>query len=561
MSSDQTRGKHVFMEALRAHGIDKIFGNPGTTESPLMDCLADFPDIDYVLTLHESVACGAAHYYAQAGDRIGVVNLHVGPGLGNALGMLYNAWEANTPLLVTAGQQDTRMRLREPLLSADLVAMARPLVKWSAQVERADEIGPMMHRALKTATDPAPGPVFLSLPIDVLEQETRIPASPPSALHRASPADAGALERAAELLLSAKAPTFVVGDGVARTGANAALLRLVEALGARVFVEGLVHRLNFPIGHPSWRPRMPLNHAGIRRALEPADVVVLVGGSFFEEVWFDDDSPFPEGAEILQIEDSAERLGHNFPLDLGILASPASALEALADLVAQESAAHRSRIESRARILAEEHEAAKAARDQRTEDRWNDRPISNARLMRTLAAAFPDDGILVNESITAGGDVLGAFDLTDPTSYYGTRGGGIGQALPGAIGVSLAHPGRPVVALSGDGSAMYSAQALWSAAHSKLPIVYVILHNREYKILKINMDIYRERFGVPADRPYPHMDLTEPEIDYVGLARSMGMDAARIDDPEAIDGAFREALASRRPWLLDVSIEGRLNAE
>ncbi|MEM1248005.1 MAG: thiamine pyrophosphate-binding protein [Acidobacteriota bacterium] len=558
MSGVPARGKHVFMEALRAHGIDKIFGNPGTTESPLMDCLEDYPEIDYVLTLHESVACGAAHYYAQAGDRVGVVNLHVGPGLGNALGMLYNAWEANTPLLVTAGQQDTRMRLRDPLLSADLAAMARPLVKWSAQVERADEIAPMMHRALKTAMDPAPGPVFLSLPIDVLEQETRMGALAPPQLHRASPADPEAIERAAEILLAAESPTFVVGDGIARTGANAALLRVVEALGARVFLEGLVHRLNFPIGHRSWRPRMPLNHAGIRRALEPADVVVLIGGSFFEEIWFDDDAPFPEGAKVLQIEDSPDRLAHNFAVDLGVLANPALALEALAAHVEGENAAHAESSAVRTRKLVEEHEAATKARDQRAEDRWNDRPISNARLMRTLAEAFPDDGILVNESITAGGDVLGAFELSDPTSYYGTRGGGIGQALPGALGVSLAHPGRPVVALSGDGSAMYSAQALWSAAHSQLPIVFVILHNREYKILKINMDIYRERFGVPADRPYPHMDLTEPEIDFVALAQSLGVDAVRIDDPGEIDGAFRAALASGRPWLLDVSIEGRI---
>lgn len=305
---------------------------------------------------------------------------------------------------------------------------------------------------------------------------------------------------------------------------------------------------------------MPLNHAGIRRELEPADVVVLVGGSFFEEVWFDDEHPFPEGAKVVQIEDSPDRLAHNFSVDVGVLAHPGTALAALNVAIGDLSdPASEERSARRNAELEEQHQAMTAARKKRTEERWDRRPISNARLMRTLADALPANGVLVNESITAGGDVMGAFDLSDPTSYYGTRGGGIGQALPGAIGVALAHPERPIVALSGDGSAMYSAQALWTAAHEKLPIVYVILHNREYKILKINMDIYRERFGVPADRPYPHMNLTEPEIDFVALARSLGMDAVRVDDPDDVDGAFRKALDSGRPWLLDVSIEGRLS--
>ena len=560
MEKPTVRGKHILMETLHAHGIKHIFGNPGTTESPLMDCLADHPDLHYMLTLHESVACGAAHYFAQATGTVGVVNLHVGPGLGNALGMLYNAREANTPLLVTAGQQDTRMLIREPLLSADLVAMAAPLVKWSAQVDRADDLAPMLHRALKIATDPAPGPVFLALPIDVLEQETNIAPLPVPTLHRAVPPSPEGLQRLAQILLEAKAPTFVVGDGVARTGAHTALLKLVETLGARVFPEGLVHRLNFPMNHRSWRPRMPLNHAGIRHALEPADVVVLVGGSFFEEIWLDQEDPFPEGATVLQIEDSPERLAHNFSVDEGLLANPRLALVGLLsalDTAADE--AFRLRAAGRNASLEDEAQSAQTTSAERRKKRWDNVPISTARLMTTLAESFPPNAVLVNESITAGGDLMAAFSLSEPNSYYGTRGGGIGQALPGALGVAHAHPGQPIVALSGDGSSMYSVQALWTAAHEDLPIVFVILHNREYKILKINMDIYRERFGVPADRPYPHMNLTEPEIDFVGLARSLGLNAQRVDDPNDIQEAFETAVASKKPWLLDISIEGRID--
>src|SRR5512134_2633880 len=176
------RGRQVLMETLVGQGVEYVFGNPGTTESPIIDSLEGYPQIRYILTLHEGVALGAASYYAQASRRTGVVNLHVAPGLGNALGMLYNALKAGAPLLVTAGQQDTRMRLRAPLLGHDRAAMAAPVTKWSVQAERADELGPLLHRALKVAHDPPSGPVFVALPIDVMEQDTDQGAVPPSAL-------------------------------------------------------------------------------------------------------------------------------------------------------------------------------------------------------------------------------------------------------------------------------------------------------------------------------------------------------------------------------------------
>jgi len=172
--------------------------------------------------------------------------------------------------------------------------------------------------------------------------------------------------------------------------------------------------------------------------------------------------------------------------------------------------------------------------------------------------AVPDDAVIVNESITAGGDLLGFLPVDDPDRYCGTRGGGIGQGLVGGIGASLAHPERPVIVFSGDGSAMYSIQALWTAAHYDMPVVFLILHNREYKILKINMDIYRERFGIPADRPYPHMNLTEPELDFVEMAAGMGVPGRKVEDPAEVEEALREAFATGGPYLLDVIIGGRI---
>jgi benzoylformate decarboxylase len=550
------RGKHVLMETLEAHGVELLFGNPGTTESPLIDALVDRPRPRYIMALHEGVALGAAHYYAQASGKTGVVSLHVAPGLGNALGMLYNAWEANTPLVVTAGQQDTRMRLREPLLGHDLAAMAAPLTKWSAQVERADEMALVLHRALKTAQDPPAGPVFVALPIDVLEQETEIRALPPSALYRASQPDPAGVEAAAELLLGARHPVIVVGDGVARARAQAEVVALAELVGAPVWYEGQYHQIDFPTSHPSARLRTPVEAAGLRKAFDGADVILLVGGSFFEEVWFEPGSPFPDEAALVQIDEAPGRLALNFALRVGLLANPRHALRAIGQAVAAgaspgfgAAAAERNRALSRAR------DGEAAAQRARAEGRWDQEPIAVPRLMAELRAAMPPGAVLVNEAITASVDLTRTLAFDRAGDYYGSRGGGIGQALPGALGVKLAHPDRPVVAISGDGSAMYSIQALWTAAHHGLAVAYVIVHNREYRILKHNMDAFRRRFGVPAGRPYLQMDLATPELGFVEMARGMGVAGQRVARPGALGEALRMAFRANAPYVLDVVVE------
>src|SRR5476649_894431 len=226
------RGRQVLMQTLLNHGVDRIFGNPGTTESPLLDHLLDYPQVEYIVHLHEGVAVGAANFYAQASSKTAFVNLHVAPGLGNAIGMIYGALKNNSPLVVTAGQQDTRVRLRDPVLGHDLVAMAAPVTKWSVQVERADELGPILQRAFRIAREAPAGPVFVALPIDVMEQETELPAGRPGVAFTATRPDPAGIAAMAKLMLSAASPTIVAGDDVARAGAHATLVRLAERLGA-----------------------------------------------------------------------------------------------------------------------------------------------------------------------------------------------------------------------------------------------------------------------------------------------------------------------------------------
>ena len=551
------RGRQVFMDSLIAHGVDRIFGNPGTTESPLLDSLQSYPEVEYVVALHEAIAVGAASFYAQASGRTAVVNLHVAPGLGNGIGMIYGALKANSPMIITAGQQDTRLRLREPVLSHDLVAMAQPVTKWSVQVERADEMAAIMQRAFKIANEAPAGPVFVALPINVMEQETDLPAAASTRIFADPRLDPAGVAAMVDLLLAAQSPAIVVSDDVARAGANGELVALAEAMGAGVWFEAIRHHAAFPNRHPNARAILPVDAAAIARSLEGADLVMLIGGPFFEEVWFTPGAPFPAGAAVVQIEQSPARLAYNYPLTAGMVGDLSSTLGALRDGAAAGPAAYQTAAKARNGALADLSAEAEAAYQARSQRAWDRAPMSMPRAMAEISAGTPDGAVVVEEAITAGLDLARAFSFAAPGVYYSGRGGGIGQGLAGAIGAKLAHPDRPLLAISGDGSAMYTIQALWSAAHHNLDIVFVILVNREYRILKHNLDTYRQRFDANSNQDYPKMDLDNPALDFVTIAKGMGVPGGMISRPDELAAAVEAAFAAPGPHLIAVQIEGK----
>jgi len=552
------RGRRVLMDSFVAHGVRYIFGNPGTTETPLLDSLPAYPEIAYIMALHEGVAVTAASFYAQAARQPVVANLHVAPGLGNGIGSLFGALKANSPVVVTAGQQDTRMRLTQPVLSHDLVAMAAPVTKWSVQIERADEIAPILRRAFKVATDAPQGPVFVALPIDVMEQETAVDSVAADRLWRAAHPDPRGIEVLATLLLKSQNPVIVAGDDVARSGATESLVALVEAIGAPVWFEGLRHHAPFPTAHPNYRASLPADAAQVRRALGEADLVLLLGGPFFEDIWFAPGGHVPKTAIVAQIEESPERLAFNNRLEAGIVGDMAASLGALVNALAARAPrefqlAARRRNQALVDLSGREKETYRT----RVEKSWNREPTSMPRVTAELRRGLPDNVVIVDESITASLDLARAFDYRGFGDYFGGRGGGIGQGLAGAIGVKVAMPDRPVVAISGDGSAMYSIQSLWTAAHHRLAIVFVILANREYRILKHNTDVWRQNFQPGTQHPYQQMDLTGPEFEFVHLAAGMGVEGVRVEKADDIAPALAKAVAANKPYLVEIAIEGK----
>jgi benzoylformate decarboxylase len=547
-------GKRAFLELLKQEGAGIIFGNPGTTELPLMDALAVEDDLRYVLALQEAAVMAMADGYAQASGKLAVVNVHVAPGLGNALGMLYDAQKAAAPILLTAGQHDQGFNLTEPILWADLPPIARPFVKWSAEVRRIEDLPRAVHRAAKTALAPPTGPVFLSLPADVLNAEAEIALGAPTRVGPRLRGDRTALEQAAALIAKAEHPVIIAGDAVAQSRAHAELAALAELVGAPVYIEGVANTAAFPASHPLYRGAMARLGPSLRATLQSFDLLLSVGGDLFTLSLPSTVEPMPESLRVVHLDIDPWELGKNYAADAAILGDPRATLPELTTLVearmdGAQRAAAKARATRAAQVIAGEREALRAkARLEAAKS-----PIPALALMAAIADALPREAVVVEESISSAPGLRQLLRSDDPQSFFGLRGGGIGWGLPAAIGVKLALPDRPVVALIGDGSAMYTCQALWTAAHDRVAVVFVILNNRSYRILKQRANAM-QGFAAQTDR-YVGMDLVDPAIDFVALARSLGIAAQRATRlADAVD-LLKTALSAASPSLIEVELD------
>lgn len=543
-------GRDVLLEVLRTEGVRHVFGNPGSTELPLIDALADADDLHYVLGLQEATVVGMADGYAQATGRPAFLNLHTSAGLGNAVGNLTNARANRTPLVVTAGQQDYRHIVTDPLLSGPLVELAGGAVKWGHEVRTAGELGTVLRRAFQDAAHPPSGPVFASLPMDQLDQEVGTAAPPASTIDRA--AVAGGLEELADLLTGPGVGrvALVAGDAVAAAGAVAALVALAEALGAPVYGAPLHGRGVFPPLHPLWKGMLNPAAAAIAPVLAAFDRVLLVGEQAFMVYPYTPGPAVPPDVELLHLSPDASQVGRAWPVRLGVVGHPRASLEALLPLV-------RARVDAEAATTALANARATRsaevdALEQTALDRYGPAPMDPMAAAHALVRAMPPDSLVVDEAITTGVYVRGFHHWTEPGRYFFCTGGGLGWGMPAACGVSLGHGRAPVLCVVGDGSAMYSPQALWTAAAEGLPVVFAVVNNRQYKILKG----YLRGMGGAAVRTgrYVGMDLDDPPVDFMALARSMAVDSTALESVTDVGDAVHAALATGRPHVLELPI-------
>jgi benzoylformate decarboxylase len=551
-------GVEAFLSILVASGVKYLFGNPGTTELPINDALAADQRLQYIFGLHEIPVVAMADGYALASGGLGVANVHICCGLGNAMGMLYNAHCEGTPLLLTAGQQDRRLQLEEPVLSGDMVRVAQPWTKWSVEVNRVEDIPTVVRRAVQTALTPPTGPVFLALPIDVqLEACDRLDLSPPCLPDRRVRPSVEALRRAAEVLAQAKNPAIVAGSGVTESGGVAELVAVAERLGAPVLSEcGTSHgRVPFPAHHPLYADALPLWTPDVRRRLSEFDVLLITGMSALRTyIYHEPARPIPETVRLVQLDVDPWEIGKNYPVEVGLLGDIRTGLAELDQLLAAGmSAAQTSAARARLQRHAAARQTARQALAAKAGEQVSRRPMTPLTLMTAVARALPANVAVVEEAPTT---TIGTLErlgaLPDPYGYFGHRGWALGWGIGCALGVKVAWPDRPVLALLGDGAALYGIQGLWSAAHHRLPVTFVVCNNAQYQILKHCGEV----LPLPrmAARKYLAMDLVDPEIDFVRLAQSLGVEGQRITEPEELSERVRASLAGDRPMVLDVAI-------
>src|SRR6266550_7565961 len=547
-------GKRAFLDLLKQEGVEIIFGNPGTTELPLMDAFATENELRYLLGLQEAAVMAMADGYAQASGKLAVVNLHVAPGLGNAMGMLYDATKSAAPILVTAGQHDQSFNVTEPILWADLPTIARPLVKWSSEVHRLADLPRMVHRAVKTALAPPTGPVFLSLPGDILRADADIDLLAPTRVAPRLRGDKAAVEAAAALLAGAQRPVIMAGDAVAQSRAHAELVELAELLGAPVYAEFVPNTASYPSSHPLFRGQMIRMQPAVRKILDEYDMLFSVGGDLFTLSLPSPIDPMPRDISLIHLDVDPWELGKNYPPAVAILGDPKATLPDI-------TAAVRERLTSGARGAARERFAAAtkaiaAERDALTAKARalaHATPVQPLALLHAIGETLPKDAVVIEEALSSAPGIRQLIRSDEPKSYFGLRGGGIGWGLPATIGVKLALPERPVVGLIGDGSALYTCQGLWTAARYRIGAVFVILNNSSYRILKQRLHAMRG-LAEQADS-YVGMELVDPRIDFVSLARSLGVAAERAKTVHETTDLIAQAFKNGEPMLIDVEVD------
>ena len=545
-------GKHILLDLLASEGVEFIFGNPGTTELPLMDAMVVEDRLRYILGLNEVVVMGMADGYAQATGKLAVCNLHAAPGLGNAMGMLYNAAKAGAPILVTAGQQDMSIRLTEPLLWDDLATMARPLCKWSFEVASLAELPRAIRRAAKVALTAPTGPVFLSIPGDVLTDlaAADLDLGAPTRIGARLRGDVDAIAAAAELIRAAENPIIFAGDAVAKSDAHAELAAFAEAVGAPVFMEGMANTAAFPSNHRLYAGTVPRMTPALRAVMEKHDLLIAIGADLLTQSQATGVEALAPGTRLVHLDDEPWQIGKNFAAEAAIQGDVKATLPEMTAAVGSIGTA-------RADAIAAKLATEKAALLARADALAGELPLQPMPVLKLIGELLPDDAIVIEELLSSGmNTVRHLVPATRPDSWFGMRGGGIGVAIPQAAGIQLANPGRPVVVLSGDGSAMYSAAGLWTLAHYQLPVVTIIFNNRGYRILKQRTRAIADHSA--RQNQYIAMDIENPAIDFMALAKAHGVHGVRADTLDEVRSAVTAALAADTPTLIEITVAREL---
>src|SRR3979490_3387310 len=545
-------GRSAFLALLKDEGITHLFGNPGTTELPIMHALKDHPDLTYVMAMQESLVVAIADGFSRASGRLVACNVHVAPGLGNAVGSLLNAGFTGTPMILTAGQQERGHGLMEPVLYGPLVQMAEPLVKWAVEVTRLEDLPRIVRRAAKIATTPPTGPAFISLPGDILNAEAGIELGRSTRVDtRVKPSDE-ALQALTARILKAERPVIIAGDEIVKSDALQEAAALAAALGCPAYQQSAPYGAHFLSESPSFMGALSRLQKQVREVLSPYDLMIVLGADPLRWWVHSEVDPPPAGLPILQIGLVEWDLAKNYGAEIALKADVKETLRVLIPaLKSSGGAALEARAKQGIAALKSKNWTARRSAVVEQISKAKDRsPIDPDWLALQMVEAMPDNAILVDEGLTSSRQINALRPHRDRYGYHALASGGIGWGLPASVGVSMANPHRPVGWFFGDGGAMYSIQALWTAAHHKLPLSVVIVNNGGYRIIKQRLLAFH------GDDHYVGMDFVDPSVDFTSLAKSLRVEAMGITEAKDIAPALKSSFERPGAKLIEVVVDG-----
>jgi len=543
----------AYLEVAAAHGVEYIFGLPGTSGQEFIGTIADQEKIRFILALHETCVVSMADGHARVTGKPSLAQLSTLPGTANSVGALYDAYRDRSPVVVTSTNVDTRIVGRDSHTEGkDLVELTKQFTKWSCEVHRSDRIPEILNRAFKVAATPPTGPVYLSLPSNLLGESVAVknPDAGRSRIVPHMPGDPDALREAARMLAEAKRPLIVAGSGIAKAGANEELIKLAELVAAPVVMEPRYSFLSFPTTHPysfqiaERQPTFDLPVWG-----EP-DLILAIGCRLIREYRYLPEPVIKPETRCIHIEEDPWEIGKVFPVDLGIVADSRSALRSLLEVFPAKSNDQRKM--ERIECLKKAKEMVRAELETRARNGWDETPINTARLVRTMDKLLDPDALIVNESPTSKDILMSNLQFTPRRSYFSNSSAGhLGWGLGAAIGAKLASPNRRVVACLGDGSCMFGIQGLWTMAKYRVPLVVIVFNNRAYMAVKNQFHGTDERIKIAAEMG---AELVGPELNFARIADSFGIFGQRVEAPEQIEAALKRALDQSGPALVDVVI-------
>ena len=550
-------GKQALLEMLKAEGVEFIFGNPGTSEGPIIDMLGDYPELKYILTLQESVAVGMGESYARATGKASFVSLHVDSGLANGIALMLDAYNTGTPMVVTSANYDIR-KTTEGM--TDLAELVRPVTKWSVQLTHPDQIPGAIRRAFNEANSHPKGPVYVGFTANALEDSADMNIIPSRPVFDEPRPNFHGIKAAADLLMQADRSIMMVGDRVSDDGAMNKAVELAELLGLPVYGSRGAE-VAFPTNHPQFLGNLSLRMSDQRSILERADLVLTIGMDTFEELFYWGDVILNRETKLIHIDPDAGKVGKSEPTDVGIVAHCGLAIEELINQITPMLTPEQQQaISNRAKAISDEAHEGKKSFERSVEDKWDQKPITPARMMFELSNALPDNALVVDDSLSNRAMFRHYFQALERGDIRGVRGQSIGGGIGATMGTQCANPDRPVVGIIGDGSAMMTIQGLWTAANDNIPCVFVICNNGMYRILRTNFNIYQKDVLGLSETSGENLLYSEfaTPFDMAAIANSMGVHGERIIEPSEIKPAIDRAVASGKPALLDIIIDSAL---